>query len=172
MWEGERAVQGCSPSRYRVLMQTEDIRKSNSSWRSVFKSAQVLTVLPILKQDYMKDMTANQRCGLHFSWLNGSSHQLPLAKPHENKRSNLGRLHSMLWCWSLPSHKPGMSRWAKDKCVLTAKNEEKTSWVFLGGNRNWAPWAQSSLVCQARGAEHGKCPLLPTVLRRSRLHAL
>lgn len=57
-------------------------------------------------------------------------------------------------------------------CVDSKKNKEKVSRVFLGGDRNGASWAQSSLAWQARGAEQGECPLLPTVLRRTRLHAL
>lgn len=126
-----RGREDCSPSHHKVL-QGLNIRKLVSG-RSIFESAWVVTVLTLCYKTCMGDVTAKQRCGGHFSWLNRSRHQLPLAKPHENNRGNQGRLHSMLWCWSLPSHKLWMSIWAKDKCMLTAKTKEKGWWVFSGG---------------------------------------
>lgn len=81
-----RGREGCSPSHHKVLVQGLDIRKS-ASGRSIFESAQVLTVLTVYYKTAWETWPQN-RCGGHFSWLNGSRHQLPLAKPPENKRSS------------------------------------------------------------------------------------
>lgn len=119
-----RGREGCSPSHHKVLMQGLDIRKS-ASGRSIFENAWVVTDVTICYKTCMRDDCKTDVVGTSPDSGAGSRKQLPLAKPHENKRSNQWRLHSMLWCWS---HKLWMSMWAKDKCMLTVKTKEKGWW--------------------------------------------
>lgn len=99
----------------------------------------------------------NQRCVAPFSWLNGSSHQLLLAKLHQNKRrtsegctarcgAELFQVTSLGWAHEL-------------KAVCWQLKPKKKHHGLLRSNRNQASWAQSSLVWQTGGCWAWEMPV-------------